>query len=220
MLGLGFGCCCKGQCAKLRNCDTLETITTNSDLSGYAVGDVLARHADEGGGCWELLSLTAKCGAEPETFTVDGEPYSGEGACETCLANACICCGESCAAKAGGLWGFFLANEETSLGTQCLESEPLAFTGTGWAGSNTTDCGIAIELSVYCKDGGWLLDVVIGTIVNLTEVPVPGPGSWAIFWSDSLADYRGAFSCCTGDVDMPVPADSVGISVDIPECPA
>lgn len=216
-LGLGFGCCCKEKCAKLRNCDTLETITTNSDLSGYAVGDVLARHADEGGGCWEMLNKKAQCGDSPETFTVDGDPYTGEGACETCLADACICCGESCAQKASGTWGFFILNEESSQGESCLEDIPLAFGGSGWAGSST-DCGPEIEFTIYCSDGQWLMDVRIGSIVNLSEVPVQGPGSWAIFWSDSQADYRGTFGCCP-DI-MEVPADSVGISVVIPECPA
>lgn len=214
-LGLGFGCCCQ-QCALLQNCDTEATITTTSDLSAYSVGDVLRRDASEGGGCWELLSLTAQCGDSPETFTVDGDPYTGETACADCLADVCICCGESCAERASGTWGFFILNDGSSQGESCLEDIPLAFGGSGWAGSST-DCGITIEFTIYCLDGDWVMDVQIGSIVNMTEVPVQGPGSWSIYWTDSQADYRGTFGCCP-DI-MEVPADSVGISVVIPGCP-
>lgn len=221
-MGVGIclgGCCSDPACAQLQNCDTLETLTTRSDLSAYSVGDVLARNVFEGGGCWELLSFNAACDEEPQEFTVEGEPYQGETACQDCLQANCICCGESCALKAAGTWGFFILNEDTSEGVGCLDDQPLPFGGASWGGSSDA-CGAAIEFEIYCgSEGEWLMDIQIGTIVNLTEVPVQGPGNWAIFWSDSQADYRGQFGCCN-DTEMTAAADSVGISVNIPECPA
>lgn len=97
-LGLGFACCCGG-CYELQNCDTLETITTTSDLSAYEKDQVLRRDETEGGGCWKLIALDAACD-NAETFTVAAGPFMGASACAVCLAgnmppDGCQSCGES-----------------------------------------------------------------------------------------------------------------------------
>lgn len=191
-LGLGFGCCCRGQCAELRNCDTLETITTTSDLSAYSVGVVLRRDASEDGGCWELLSLTAQCGDSPETFTVDTGPFTGETACADCLSggappDGCQSCGDDQALEGSNAVTVDWLFQDFSFGTAENENgaETIYLGGGHWRATKTITCGeasIDLRCEWFCSDGQWTAelwanDVSLGAIEpDHSGVTAWGPG--------------------------------------------
>lgn len=192
-LGLGFGCCCKGQCAKLRNCDTLETITTTSDLSAYSVGNVLRRDASEDVGCWELLSLTARCGDSPETFTVDGDPYTGETACADCLADLPECQG------CGELQSFFGQPVPVQLWSAVGQPTKMAtYLGGGeWEVLYTLDCNGEVEYKFtwQCFEGDWVYSVYRDDVLVLDkQLPSPaGDNTWSTTYEiPEECEYDGA----------------------------
>lgn len=76
--------CTPPTCYELTRCHSDDVLYTQSDLSGYQLGDVLKRDGEDGD-YWTLTDSGVNCGYPIETFNVDGEPLEECPAAATCV---------------------------------------------------------------------------------------------------------------------------------------